>query len=77
MDEVVIQVLVRWAVPCFLMMSGVLLLDKSKEMSLEKLKKYIYKTLLISVTFGFGFCMIENIFEGNKNIFKLFFLFSH
>lgn len=35
LDEVVIQILVRWAVPCFIMISGGLLLNPEKDMPHE------------------------------------------
>ena len=36
LDEVVIQVLVRWAVPVFIMISGFLLLDPEKDKLIER-----------------------------------------
>lgn len=50
----------RVAVPIFVMISGALLLDKNKEISWQKIKKYITKMLVVLLVFGLGFCFIEN-----------------
>lgn len=68
LDEIIIQILVRWAVPCFMMISGYLLLPPRKtDVSFKKLKNYIFRMLIILVTFGFGFCLIE-ILVTNKDL---------
>lgn len=59
-DGVIIQMLVRWAVPCFVMISGFLLLDGQKEMSLHKIRKYILRMVAVLLTFGYCYCLIES-----------------
>lgn len=54
-----IQVIVRWAVPCFIMMSGTLLLDPERKIDTNKVNRYIIRMLIVLVTFGFVFCIIE------------------
>ncbi len=58
-DCVLIQVLVRWAVPCFVMISGYLLLDDKKEISLQKTGKYIARMAAVLLTFGLLYCLME------------------
>lgn len=48
-----------WAVPCFLMVTGALLLDPNKQLGWEKLWRYVRKVLLALITFGFAFCLVE------------------
>lgn len=49
-----------WAVPCFVMVTGALLLDESREVSYSKIyKKYISRILAALVIF----CMIYRIFD--------------
>lgn len=60
-DGVIIQVLVRWAVPCFVMISGALLLNPQKDLSLKKIYRYIARMVTVLAVFGFGFCIIESI----------------
>lgn len=53
-----------WAVPCFLMMSGSLLLDSNRKVSLKKLYgKYILRMLLVLLTFGWFFSWLELFFD--------------
>ncbi|MBR2036357.1 MAG: acyltransferase [Lachnospiraceae bacterium] len=53
-----------WAVPCFLMLSGKLLLDSNKRISLKKIYvKYILRMLVILFTFGWGFSWLEIFFD--------------
>lgn len=68
-DAVFLQTIIRSAVPCFIMISGVLLLDPKREITYSKIKNYIIKTIIILLVFGFSFCLIENIFNmGTNNI---------
>lgn len=60
-DFTVVQVLVRWCVPAFFMISGVLLLSPEKEIGREKWIGYIKRILLILIVFGTGFCLMEEI----------------
>ena len=67
-DGVIIQVLVRWAVPCFLMISGALLLNPQKELGLKKIYRYIARMVTVLAIFGFGYCLIESIVENGYRI---------
>ena len=49
-----------WAVPCFLMMTGSLLLDSNRKVPLKKLyRKYILRMLLVLLIFGGAFSWME------------------
>lgn len=61
--KMIIPMLTRFAVPTFIMISGCLLLNPKREVDIEKIKKYILKMLCLLGTFGFAFCIIENIFN--------------
>lgn len=66
-DEVIVSVLSRWAVPCYLMITGTLLLNPKKDLGLNKVYKYIARMIIVLISFGFGFCILENIVRnGNK-----------
>lgn len=53
-----------WAVPCFLMMTGSLLLDSNRKVPLKKLyRKYILRMLLVLFTFGWAFSWMELFFD--------------
>lgn len=67
-DGVIIQVLVRWAVPCFLMISGTLLLNPQKDLGLKKIYRYIIRMVIVLITFGFGFCLIESAIENGYKL---------
>lgn len=67
-DGVIAQVLVRWAVPCFLMISGALLLNPEKDIGLDKIYRYIIRMVMVLAVFGFGFCLIEAIVENGYAI---------
>ena len=53
--------LTRWAVPVFLMVSGALLLDPSKDVGWPRLLGYARRMLLVLATFGLAFCLIESV----------------
>lgn len=56
-----------YAVPCFLMLSGALLLNPGREISLSKLtKKYVLRMALILVCFGSFFAWVEIIFTSKS-----------
>lgn len=61
--KMIIPMLTRFAVPTFVMISGCLLLNPKRDVSVQKVKKYILKMLCLLGTFGFAFCLIENIFN--------------
>ena len=59
-----IRNILRFAVPVFFMISGALLLNPQKVITLEKLiKKYIVKYTAVIVIFGWAFALIEEVFH--------------
>ena len=69
---VLLQPLIKFAVPSFIMISGCLLLNPKRNININKIKKYILKMISILLVFGFAYCLLENIFDfGFDNIFKL------
>ena len=75
LDEIIIQPLIRWAVPIFIMISGYLLLDPKKDITIKKIIKYINRMFLILLTFGFFYCILENLFTyGIGNLWKILYL---
>lgn len=69
LDGVIIQVLVRWAVPVFILISGFLLLNPDKDMPLVKIKHYVLRMVFVLVTFGYAYCLIESVVSrGMENI---------
>lgn len=72
LDNVIFQLLIRYAVPVFIMISGYLLLNPNKEIDIKKLKKYIYKMIGIIIVFGYVYSIIQCIYkEGNNHLLKL------
>lgn len=60
----IVMNLMWWAVPCFLMMTGSLLLDSNRTISIKKLyRKYISRMVLILCTFGLAFSWLEIFFD--------------
>ena len=59
-----IQLLVRWAVPVFVMMSGFVLLDPDKEFDTHKTINYIIRMAIVLTTVGFFYCLIETYMSG-------------
>ena len=71
-DMVLLQTLIKFAVPSFIMISGCLLLNPKRDVNINKIKKYILKMISILLIFGFTYCLLENIFDfGFSNIFQL------
>ena len=68
-----------WAVPCFVMLSGTLLLNSDKKISLKKLYgKYIFRMLVVLFVFGTGFAWLELFFESRTvNIREIVFAFKN
>lgn len=53
-----------WAVPIFVMVSGSLFLDKSREISFSKLYgKYLLRLVFTLLTFGMIFALMERVFN--------------
>ena len=64
-------VLMNWAVPVFLMITGELLLDRAKEITIKKcFNKYIRRIVLALFIFGVPFSLLE-IFLNERRIFCL------
>lgn len=73
-DNVLFQVLIKYAVPVFIMISGYLLLNPQKEIGFLRIKKYVLRMVAVICIFGTGFSLIENILNyGMNNILCLFF----
>ena len=67
---------VHFAVPVFVMITGALLLNSSRTITVEKaLKKYAWRMIVILFTVGWGFAMMELYFS-TKNVSLDFFLNS-
>ena len=60
LDLAFFRPLTVWAVPVFLMISGCLLLDPGKELTLRKIKAYIWRMMAVLLTFGLAFCLMES-----------------
>ncbi len=67
--ESVFQNLLMWAVPCFLMITGALLLNPEKEITWKKVGKYIFRVALSLVVFTLLFEVIDHVFGTKGNIF--------
>lgn len=64
--DIQISMLVRncalWAVPCFVMVSGALLLDPERTMDIHKIReKYLKRTVIALVVFTFLFAVFDGI----------------
>lgn len=64
---------VKWAVPCFLMISGALLLNK-KDITVDKIVKYILRMFFVLLSFGTVFAMMEIFFNKRTLTVKSVFL---
>lgn len=53
----------RWAVPVFFMITGFLLLDPDKDISLKKNGAYIGRMLFVLLLFGYPMCLTETAFS--------------
>lgn len=61
------QNLLLWCVPCFLMVTGALLLEPAKEIPLRKVfSKYILRMALALVIFTFIFRLLDMVTNGEK-----------
>ena len=66
-DNVLFQVLIKYAVPVFIMISGYLLLNPQKEIGFSRIKKYVFRMVAVIWIFGTGFSLIENILNYGMN----------
>lgn len=63
-----------WAVPCFFMLTGSLLLKKAKDLTMNViLKKYVLRILLALLLFGIPYAIIKNT---SSNAFSISLLFN-
>lgn len=62
----VVQSLLMWCVPIFLMITGVLLLDPCKKLPKEKLIKYLKRMVIPLVLFSILFTVLDVVFEHTK-----------
>lgn len=63
---------VKWAVPCFIMVTGALLLNPEKEIDIKKTAGYILRMLKVLLTFGVVYALMELVFsEKTVNIMML------
>ncbi len=66
-----VQHLLMWAVPCFLMVTGALLLQPARKINNRKLfGKYIRRIALALVFFTFFFQWLDHVFGGEKSVLK-------
>lgn len=63
-----------WAVPCFVMITGVLLLNPNRVITIKKLyKKYILRMVVVLLLFGVGYAWMEEVFnERTINVSQIF-----
>lgn len=60
---------IKWCVPCFFMVSGMLLLNPEKEISYKYLfSKYIYRVLMALILFGTVFTVLDFIFSDDHTV---------
>lgn len=58
------NILFSWAVPVFVMASGALFLNPEKYIPYSKIfKKYVFRLILVLLSFGYLFALMEKIFE--------------
>ena len=69
MFERIFEHLLMWAVPLFLMISGALLLEPTKEVTLKKLyMKYVKRLFVALIVFTLLFQILDYVIEGADNI---------
>jgi surface polysaccharide O-acyltransferase-like enzyme len=56
-------ILVKWAVPCFIMISGALLLNPERHVGYSKIAKYIKRMVGVLLTFGVAYAFMELVFS--------------
>lgn len=72
LDCVIFRTITRFAVPCFIMITGCLLLNPKKNVTVDKIKVYLKRIFLVLATFGFAFAFIEAfISSNNKSIINI------
>lgn len=66
-------ILVKWAVPCFVMISGALLLNPQKKVDYKRIGKYITRMIIVLLTFGIVYAYMELIFSEKSVTFDMIF----
>jgi surface polysaccharide O-acyltransferase-like enzyme len=51
--------LTRWAVPVFFMITGALLLDPEKDVGPDRIRRYVWRMVVVLLTFGLAFNVSE------------------
>lgn len=63
----------RWAVPCFLMLSGLMFLDKNKEIPLKKLYgKYILRLAVAYIVWSFIYAVYNSFYDAGPSLYEKF-----
>ncbi|MDO4622792.1 MAG: acyltransferase [Eubacteriales bacterium] len=57
-----------WAVPCFVMVTGALLLDPQKEIGFAKIWKYIRRILAALLLFSFIFAVFDTVLTPHRRV---------
>lgn len=60
------HMLVKWAVPCFLMISGALLLNPNKKLDLAWIRRHVLKMIGVLLTFGAAYALMELVFTSRS-----------
>ena len=60
-DLILLEPFIRFAVPCFIMISGCLLLDPKRKVTINKLIRYITRTILLYLFLLFFYVFISNL----------------
>lgn len=63
-----VQNSIMWAVPCFLMITGTLLLDMERDVTYEKIKKYVSRMIVPLLVFSLLFEVIDVHFGLEENV---------
>lgn len=69
---VTIRNLMMWAVPCFVMVSGKLLLDPERKLTYKKIfAKYVFRMVIALLVFSVLFEVYDTLFAGNSLSFSV------
>ena len=60
-----------WAVPIFIMITGALLLDPQRTITLSKIKKYVKRMAVILIIFGGVYALMELVFNEKKFVLSM------
>lgn len=60
------HMLVKWAVPCFLMISGALLLDPNKKIDFVWIRNHLLRMVGVLLTFGVAYALMELVFSSRS-----------